>query len=307
VGNLILFFFLSNQFFHPIQVLGNMYNSALTAMAGAERVFHLLDTPPAWQDPPDAQPLPTIEGRVEFQGVSFSYDPGKPVLHDVSFTATPGQLVALVGHTGSGKSTIANLIAKFYQPDSGQILIDGHDLAHTVSASLHRQLGIVWQQNFLFTGTVLDNIRIGRPEATDDECRQACRDLGCLDLLEALPQGLSTLVGERGIGLSLGQRQLVCFARAMAAHPRIVILDEATSSVDTLTEHRVQQALERLLAGRTSFVVAHRLSTIRHADLVLVLADGRIVERGTHTSLLAAGGVYAGLYRQFTRTGDSPG
>jgi ATP-binding cassette subfamily B protein len=301
VGNLIQFFFLTNQFFQPIQMLGNQYNQALTAMAGAERVFKLLDTKPAWQDPPRAIALSAIRGRVEFERLTFGYDPRRPVLHDISFTAEPGQTIALVGHTGSGKSSIINLIAKFYLPTSGRLLVDGHEIRDIQTDSLHRQLGIVLQQNFLFSGTVLDNIRIGRPSATDRDVAEAARRLDCLDLFESLPQGLLTTVGERGAGLSLGQRQLVCFARAMLASPRILILDEATSSVDTVTEVRIQRALGRLLAGRTSFVVAHRLSTIRHADLLLVLESGRIIERGSHDTLLSTAGVYAGLYHEFIR------
>lgn len=279
VADLIGFLFMAGLFFSPITVLGNQYNQALTSMAGAERVFRLLDTQPDWQDATDAVELPRIRGRVEFEHVSFGYDPKRLVLRGIHFTAEPGETVALVGHTGSGKTSITNLIAKFYQPTSGRILIDGHDIAEVTGDSLRRQIGIVLQQNFLFSGTVIDNIRLGKPDATDDEVRDAVRSLDCLDLLEALPRGLHTEVGERGTSLSLGQRQLVCFARAMLANPRILILDEATSSVDTLTEARVQAALATLLEGRTSFVVAHRLSTIRNADQVLVLSDGRIVER----------------------------
>jgi ATP-binding cassette subfamily B protein len=279
VGNLIAFLFMAGMFFSPITVLGNQYNQALTAMAGAERVFRLLDTRPDWQDAADAVVLPHIRGRVEFEQVSFGYDPQRLVLRGIDFTAEPGDTIALVGHTGSGKTTITSLIAKFYQPTSGRILIDGQDIAEVTSGSLRRQLGTVLQQNFLFSGTVLDNVRLGRPEAADDEVLDVVQSLDCLDLFEALPQGLETQVGECGTSLSLGQRQLVCFARAMLADPRILILDEATSSVDTMTEARVQAALATLLQGRTSFVVAHRLSTIRNADQVLVLADGRIIER----------------------------
>jgi ATP-binding cassette subfamily B protein len=299
VGDLVGFFFMATMFFSPITALGTQYNQALMAMAGAERVFRLLDTQPDWSDPDDAIELPDLQGHVEFRGVSFGYDPARPVLHDISFTAQPGQTIALVGSTGSGKTSITNLIAKFYLPTAGVLLLDGHEVRSVRSDSLHRQIAIVMQQNFLFSGTVLDNIRVGKPTASEAECIAAARRLDCLDVILELPQGFHTQVGERGGSLSLGQRQLVCFARAMLADPRILILDEATSSVDTMTEARIQRALAALLAGRTSFVVAHRLSTIRHADQVLVLDAGRIVERGTHLQLLDAGGIYAGLYRSF--------
>jgi ATP-binding cassette subfamily B protein len=241
---------------------------------------------------------------VEFRGLSFGYDPARPVLHDINFVAEPGQTVALVGHTGSGKSSIINLVSKFYLPTSGELLIDGREIHTLTSRSLHRQMGMVQQQNFLFSGTVLENLRLAKPEATDAEVRAAAASLDCLDILEALPQGLLTEVGERGASLSVGQRQLVCFTRALLADPRLVILDEATSSIDALTEARLQTALLKLLRGRTSFVVAHRLSTIRHADLVLVLDQGVIIERGTHDQLLAAGGRYAALYEQFVQVDD---
>jgi ATP-binding cassette subfamily B protein len=300
-GDLIRFFFLANIFFSPVQILGNQYNQSLTAMAGSERVFGLLDRPPEWQDAEDAQPLPPIRGRVELKDVTFGYDPERPVLHAINLIAEPGQTIALVGRTGSGKSSIINLIARFYLPQTGQVLIDGHDTRLVTGDSLHHQMGIVLQQNFLFTGTIRENVRVGRPGASDAEVTEAVRRLDCLDLLESLPEGLETQVGERGASLSLGQRQLVCFARAMLADPRILILDEATSSVDTLTELRIQRALAKLLTGRTSFVVAHRLSTIRSADQILVLEDGHIVQRGTHAELLAQSGEYAHLVEQFSR------
>ncbi len=303
LGELVGFFFMANVFFAPLTILGNQYNQSMTAMAGAERLFALLDRQPDWTDVPDAEAIMRLEGRVEFEHVTFGYDPTRPVLHDISFVVQPGQTIALVGHTGSGKTSIINLLAKFYLPDSGRVLIDGRDLLRLQTESLHRQFGLVLQQNFLFMGTVAENMRFAKPEATDEELREVCRRLDCLDLIESLPQGFDTEVGERGGQLSLGQRQMVCFARALLADPKLLILDEATSSIDPATEQRLQRALAVLLAGRTSFVVAHRLSTIRHADVVLVLDHGHIVERGTHDELVAAAGVYAALHERFARAG----
>jgi ATP-binding cassette, subfamily B, bacterial len=299
---LIQFLFLSNAFFAAIPSIGNQYNQALTAMAGAERVFRLLDVKPDWQDPPDAKELPPIAGKVEFRQVSFGYEPNQVVLSNLNFVAEPGMTVALVGLTGSGKSSVVNLAAKLYLPTSGAVLIDGHDIRGVTGESLHRQIASVTQDNFLFSGTVIENIRLARPAASDEEVRSAAEALGVRDLIDDLPGGFEARVGEKGSGLSLGQRQVICFARAMLGDPRILILDEATSSVDAVTEARLQRALSKLLRGRTSFVVAHRLSTIRHADLVLVLDRGQIVERGTHAALLAHDGRYAQMYRQFVRS-----
>lgn len=297
----IQFFFLTNLFFGPIQALSNQYNEALTAMAGAERVFRLLDLQPDWKDDPDAADIPPILGQVEFDHVRFGYEPGKPVLHDLSFSCREGQAVALVGHTGSGKSSIINLLAKFYQPDEGEVRVDGHTLQKVRSESLHRQMGLVLQTNFLFEGTVMENIRFSKPEAGEEEVIEAARRLDVLDLIENLSGGFHTQVGERGSQLAAGERQVVCFVRALLADPRILILDEATSSIDAITEARLQLALGKLLKGRTSFVIAHRLSTIRQADMVLMLKEGRIIEQGNHRELMSKNGNYASLYRSFVR------
>ncbi|MCB1078944.1 MAG: ABC transporter ATP-binding protein, partial [Verrucomicrobiae bacterium] len=297
LGSMIQFFFLAGLFFSPITVLGNMFNEALTAMAGAERVFSVLDTEPDWRDEDDALSLERLEGRVELRDVRFSYQADRPVLRGINFTAEPGQCIAIVGATGSGKSTVAGLIAKFFLPDSGAVLLDGVDTRRLSSPWLHRHLGIVPQQNHLFAGSILENIRVVRPDAVRDEVREALRRLDCLETIEAIPNGLDAEVGERGSSLSLGQRQLVCFARAMIADPRILILDEATSAIDPLTEARTQKAMHALMTGRTSFVLAHRLSTLRHAHRVIVMSKGEIIEQGAPDELLAAGGPFADLWK----------
>lgn len=305
VGDLVGFMIMTTIFFQPLNVIADMYNLTLQAMAGAERVFRLLDTKPAGLEPEEGEAKDLVARdcgmSIEFRNVSFSYIKGCEVLSDISFEANAGQVIALVGHTGSGKSSIINLVANFYQHDSGRILLDGRPIEEIRPRDLHAQMGLVSQENFLFSGTVMDNIRFARPSATDEEVVDVCARLGCIDVLNHLQRGLSTSVGERGDNLSMGQRQLVCFARALLARPRLLILDEATSSVDTVTESIVQGALERLIAGRTSFVVAHRLSTIRKADLLLVMDHGRIVERGSHAELLALGGHYASLYEEFVK------
>jgi ATP-binding cassette subfamily B protein len=301
LASIVEFFFQSNLFFDPIRNLSAQYTQAFIALVGAERVFRLLDTPPDWSDPPSAKPIRQLRGQVEFRNVSFGYDPARLILRDISFLAQPGQTIALVGHTGSGKTSITNLITKAYLPVSGSLLIDGRDILDISTPSLRKHLGVVQQTNFLFEGSVLDNIRFSRPGATLAEVIDSARKLDCLDLFETLPDGWNTQVGEAGNALSLGQRQLVCFARALLADPRIFILDEATSSIDAITESRLQISLSLLLRNRTSFVIAHRLSTIRQADLILVLDNGRIIERGAHPELLAARGAYHDLYTQFVR------
>jgi len=303
-GNLIAFILYVQMFFGPVQTMGDLYNNILSAAASAERIFQLLDTQPQVIDRPGAHALPPIDGQVRFDGVSFRYETtpeNRWVLDEISFLAEAGQTVALVGHTGSGKTSIISVLARFYEPQLGKILIDGHDVAQTTIESLHRQLGIVTQENFLFTGTVFDNLRFGRPDATDDEVHAAAEAVGTHEMIRQMKEGYATRVSERGGNFSAGERQLLCITRALVARPRILILDEATSAVDPKSEALIQAALDILLKGRTTFVIAHRLSTIRKASLILVLHEGRIVERGTHESLLASGGVYAGLHEEFSR------
>ena len=302
VGLIITFIGYTQQFNRPVQQIATQWATLQSAVAGAERIFGLLDEPAEIIDSPTATELPTIDGHVVYEDVWAEYNPGEPVLRGVDINAAPGQTVAIVGPTGAGKTTIINLLPRFWDVTAGRITIDGHDLRDVKQQSLRRQIGIVLQDTFLFSDTVMNNIRYGRPEAGDDEVIAAAQLSHAHEFIERLPDGYQTVLGERGAGLSQGQRQLLAIARVALIDPRILILDEATSSVDTRTEREIQRALEQLLRGRTSFVIAHRLSTIRHADQVLVVDGGEVVERGTHDSLLAAGGRYADLYRsQFRR------
>jgi ABC-type multidrug transport system fused ATPase/permease subunit len=296
VGTLLAFTLYLSNFFDPVQQLSQLYNTFLSATAALDRIIGVLDEEPEIVDSPGAEELPRIRGHVHFERVRFGYGDLPDVLHDFELDVPPGTTVALVGHTGAGKSTIAKLLARFYNPRSGRITIDGHDLRSITQRSLRTQLGIVPQEGFLFAGTVAENIAFGRPDATREEVEEAARSVGADRFVAELPGGYDTELGERGFRLSLGQRQLVAFARALLADPRILILDEATSSVDIGTERRIESGLRRLLAGRTAFVIAHRLSTIRGADLIVVLDHGRLVEQGTHDELLTARGLYTELY-----------
>ena len=296
VGMIATFVNYGKNFINPLQQLANMFNAIQAALAGAERVFEIIDTSPEVQDVIDALPLEKTQGHVRLEGVKFGYEPGNPIIKDMTLEADAGQTIALVGPTGAGKTTIVNLLTRFYEIDGGQIFIDGKKIRQIKKTDLRRQLGLVLQDTFLFSATVMDNIRYGRLDATDEECIEAAKMADADHFIQQLPQGYQTILSERASNLSQGQRQLLSIARAILADPGILILDEATSSVDTRTESRIQAALLRLMHGRTSFVIAHRLSTIRDADKLLVIKDGEIVEQGTHRQLLEQKGFYHHLY-----------
>jgi ABC-type multidrug transport system fused ATPase/permease subunit len=300
IGVLTSFVLYLQTFFDPIQQLSQLYTTYQSGMAALDKIFDLLDEQPEVEDADDAIDLPEISGAIDFEGVTFAYRDGDaPALEDVTLHVPPGQTIALVGATGAGKSTLAKLVARFYDPQQGRVLVDGHDLRDVRAHSLRSQLGIVPQESFLFSGTIRDNIAFGAPGADQADVERAARAVAAHEFIERLPDGYDTEVGERGTHLSAGQRQLIAFARAAAADPRILILDEATSNVDVHTEAGIERGLRRLLAGRTAIVIAHRLSTIRDAGRIVVLDHARVVEQGTHDELLAAGGAYARLYRDW--------
>ncbi len=293
IGTLVAFAGYIWRFWAPIQNLGNFYNSMVTTGAYVERIFELLDEDEDITDRPDAKELPPIRGHVQFDKVNFSYEKGNPILKNINFTITPGMSVAIVGPTGAGKTTIINLLSRFYNPDDGKILIDGLDILALQIKSIRKQVGVMLQDSFLFSGTIMENIRYGKLEATDEECIMAAKTVMADDFINAFPEGYNKIISANGGGLSQGQKQLISFARVLLSDPRILILDEATSSVDTHTEKALQQGLNHLLKGRTSFIIAHRLSTIRNADMIFFVDHGEIVERGTHKELLALNGNYA--------------
>ena len=295
IGILLAFGSYIGLFWQPIANLGDFYNQLISNVAAAERVFEVMDTPPEIKDADGVTEMPDIKGEVTFDNVSFSYEDGVPVLKDVSFDIKPGEMIALVGPTGAGKTTVVNLISRFYDAESGKVLIDGHDVKDVTIESLRHQMGIMTQDNFLFSGTIRDNIRYGKLDATDEEIEAAAKTVNAHDFIMKLEKGYDTELAERGSGLSVGQRQLIAFARTILSDPKILILDEATSSIDTKSELMVQAGIAAILKNRTSFVIAHRLSTIRRADRIFVVDDGRIVEEGTHEELLARKGIYYNL------------
>ncbi|WP_226645117.1 ABC transporter ATP-binding protein [Mesobacillus subterraneus] len=296
IGTIVIFTEYSRQFTRPLNDLSNQFNTLLSAVAGADRVFDIIDTEEEAVDEKGAGPIPNITGRVEFKDVSFSYEKGGDTVSDLNFTAEPGQTIALVGPTGAGKSTIINLISRFYEPNQGMILIDGHDSKKITRESLRKQMGFVLQDSFLFQGTIRENIRYGRLDATDEEVEKAAKAANAHSFIQRLPEGYDTVLSQDDAGISQGQKQLLSIARAILADPSILILDEATSSIDTITELKIQEALQHLLKGRTSFIIAHRLNTIKNADQIIVIESGQIIEKGNHDELLAQEGFYHDLY-----------
>ncbi len=307
LGTVFVFIQYIQRFNQPIQQIATLWANIQSAIAGGERIFQMLETPADITDAPDAIELPPIQGHVEFDQVAAEYEPGELVLQDVNFSAQSGQMIAIVGPTGAGKTTAVNLIPRLYDVAAGAVRIDGHDVRSVTLDSLRSQIGIVMQDTFLFSGSVLENVRFGKLDASDEEAMAAIRLASADSFVSRLPNGYHTKLGERGSGLSLGQRQLIAIARVALMNPNLLILDEATSSVDTRTERLIQAAFDKLLRGRTSFVIAHRLSTIRNADLVLMIDEGRIIERGTHQELLAQRGAYHELYRSQFRAVDDDG
>ena len=298
VGIVVAFLAYAQQFFRPVQMMAQLYTQLQSTLAASDRVFELLDTAPTITNQPGATDLPPAEGLVEFENVAFSYVEGKRILDGLTLTAQPGETIALVGETGAGKSTVVNLIGRFYDVDAGVVKVDGYDVRDVTVNSLRQQLGEVPQSSFLFPGTIAENIRYGRPEARDNEVKAAAKAARAHEFVAQLPDGYETQLGGSGANVSQGQRQLLCIARAILADPRLLLLDEATSNIDTRTERLVQEAIDELLEGRTAFVIAHRLSTIRHADKIVVVGDGGIIEEGSHDQLMAAAGAYAKLVNE---------
>jgi ATP-binding cassette subfamily B multidrug efflux pump len=306
IGTLITFLMYVEMFFGPIFDLTNFYNTIQSALAAAERIFELIDTQPEIADKEDAAIMPGIKGEIMLEDVTFGYDPEYPVLHNVSFEVKPNESIALVGPTGAGKSTIIKLASRFYEPQSGSIRIDGLDVRNVTQKSLRSQMGIVLQDSFLFTGTIAENIRYGKLDATEEEIVKAAKIVGAHGFIVNMPEGYDTKIGERGAGLSVGQKQLVSFARALLRNPAVLILDEATSSIDPYTDLLIRKAMKILLKNRTSIIIAHRLSTVRNADRILVINDGKIIEEGNHRELMKKGGLYSHLYRMQFKEPEKP-
>ncbi len=305
IGTLVTFFLFLNRFFQPIQLLVQQYNTYQQGQASVLKLRDLVDTEPTVREAPNAIELPPIDGEIVFDHVTFGYDPAVPVIEDVNLRIAPGETVAFVGPTGAGKSTLAKLVTRFYDPTSGRVLIDGHDLRDVTMHSLRRQLGVVPQEPFLFAGTIGDNIAFARPDATDEEIHEAVDKVGLTDVIERVPDGLDTVVHERGQTLSSGERQLIALARAFLAHPRVLVLDEATSNLDLQSETKIEAALDVLLDNRTAILIAHRLSTAMRADRIVVVDGGRIIEVGPHAELVARGGRYAEMYETWVRQSDT--